>query len=393
MLCSYGTRAIRATRKVHVNFKSRRTPLALIGVAALTLMGCAATSGDSGNQNGTHASGGDALQIVTTTTQLTDFATIIAGDDAEVTGLLPAGGSAHHFDPSPAELIALGNADVLIINGAGLESFIESAIEASGFDGAVIDASDGVDLELARLITGESLDGESHDHGHDDADHGHDEGEHGDHGGHDGHDGHDHGDHGDHDGHDHGGLNPHLWTSVRIASDMVHEISHRLGDIDPANAEAFDERAHAYMTQLATLDTWLTQQFERVPAADRVLVTGHDSLRYFLHDYDIAFAGSILRSFEDNAEPSAAEIEALVDAIRERGVRAIFVESSMNPRLAETIAKEANITFISESALFADSLGPADSAAGTYIGATIVNATTIVEAWGYDVDPLPETLQ
>lgn len=369
--------------------------LAALAATTLVLAGCSSAGGDDSTGGGA-AGSGDALRVVATTTQLADFAAIVGGDDIELTGLLSLGASAHHFDPTPADLLALGSADVLIINGAGLETFIDSAVEASGFDGLLIEAGEGVDLVLAGEITREALDASEHthdDHAHDEADHDHADHDHADAADHD-HAEDDHAEHAhDHGDHDHGDLNPHLWTSPRFAADMVHEIAEGLGEADPPHATQYDERAHAYMAQLAALDEWIGAQFAAVPADERVLVSGHDSLRYYLHDYGIAFAGSILPSFEDNAEPSAAEIEALVSAIAERGVQAIFVESSMSPKLAETVGREAGVTVVSESALYADSLGAAGSGAENYIDATVHNTTTILEAWGYTVAPLPEALQ
>lgn len=367
--------------------------LALTAAAALALTGC------SSGANGAGGGGDDGrLRVVATTTQLTDFAAEVGGDDIELTGLLPVGGSAHHFDPTPADLLALGEADVLIVNGAGLETFIDGAVEASGFDGAIIDASQGIDLDLAREITAEGGGaGEDHDHDHADAgeDHAHEGEEAGAEADHDHADDHAHEgeDHAEEDDHDHGDLNPHLWTSVRFAQGMVSMIAGDLAGIDPAHADGYTERADAYVAKLAALDEWIAAQYEKVPAEQRVLVSGHDSLRYYLHDYDIEFAGSILPSFEDNAEPSAAEIEALVAAIREHGVKAIFVESSMSPKLAQTVGAEAGVTVVDAEALYADSLGPAGSGAETYLGATERNTATILEAWGYTLDPLPSALQ
>lgn len=383
----------------HVKRQKSVTALVLGAAAALALASCStgAPGGDSS---------GDRLSVVATTTQLTDFASEVGGDDIELTGLLAPGSSAHHFDPTPDDLLTLGKADVLIVNGAGLDEFIDSAIESSGFSGLVIDASDGVDLALAKEITLEANTGEAGEHDHADGEdhdataeeeHAHEESAADEHA-HD--DGHDHAEEEqaeeahseeEHD-HDHGDLNPHLWTSLTFAQGMVHEIAHGLGEADKANAEVYEERAHEYMDKLAVLDTWIGAQFERVPADQRVLVTGHDSLRYYLHDYDIAFAGSLLPSFEDNAEPSAAEIDALVESIKTSGVKAIFVESSLSPKLAETVAQEAGVQVIDAESLFVDSLGAEGSGAETYLSATEHNTRVILEAWGATVDPLPAEL-
>ena len=367
--------------------------LALGAAAALALTSCSASDDASQPERGEH------LKVVVTTTQLADFAAEVGGNDIELTGMLAPGSSAHHFDPTPADLLSLGQADVLIVNGAGLDEFIDSAIDASGFSGTLVDASAGLDLETARAITAETLEGQNHEGEHEHIDtHGHS---------HDGAEGaaepqsadsegsessetseEDH----DHD-HEHGDLNPHLWTSPRFAQGMVQQIADELAKIDPEHGDGYYERAGAYNAKLVTLDEWIAAQFARVPTEDRVLVTGHDSLRYYLHDYGIAYAGSLLPSFEDNAEPSAAEIDSLVAAIKNSGVKAIFVESSLSPKLAKTVAQEAGVAVIDEDSLYVDSLGPAGSGAETYISATLHNTKVILEAWGASIDPVPSALE
>ena len=369
--------------------------LALGAAAALALTSCSASDEASQPKRGDH------LKVVVTTTQLADFAAEVGGNDIELTGMLAPGSSAHHFDPTPADLLSLGQADVLIVNGAGLDEFIDSAIDASGFSGTLVDASAGLDLETARAITAETLEGQNHEGEHEHIDtHGHS------HGGAEGaaepqsadsegsessetsEEDHDH----DHD-HEHGDLNPHLWTSPRFAQGMVQQIADELAKIDPEHGDGYYERAGAYNAKLVTLDEWIAAQFARVPAADRVLVTGHDSLRYYLHDYGIAYAGSLLPSFEDNAEPSAAEIDSLVAAIKNSGVKAIFVESSLSPKLAKTVAQEAGVAVIDEDSLYVDSLGPDGSGAETYISASLHNTRVILEAWGASIDPVPSALE
>ncbi|MEJ6488721.1 metal ABC transporter substrate-binding protein [Leucobacter sp. USCH14] len=362
---------------------------ALASLLALTACSGGAAAGEGGGEGG--------LKVVATTTQLTDFAGEVGGDDIDLTGLLSPNASAHHFDPSPSDLLALGEADVLIVNGADLETFIDDAVDASGFDGTIVTAADGIDLDEAKRITAEG--GEADDHGHDhehaeEAGHDHAEDDH-DHAEHD-HAEHDHAedDHAEHDhDHDHGDVNPHIWTSPKNAIGMVAEIADGLAAADADHATDYEQRAAEYTERLQELDTWIATQFERVPADERVLVSGHDSLRYYLHDYGIEFVGSILPSFEDNAEPSAADIDALVAAIEEHGVKAVFVESSMSPKLAQTIADEAGVEVVDSENLYADSLGAPDSDGSTYIGATVHNTALILDAWGAQVDAVPDSLQ
>ncbi len=366
-------------RKCVMTQKPRSVKPAVLAAAALaSLLALTACSGGANADDG-----GDAgLKVVATTTQLTDFASEVGGDDIELTGLLAPNASAHHFDPSPADLLALGEADVLIVNGADLESFVDDAVDASGFDGTIITAADGIDLDEAKHITAEGAATDEHEHEHaGDAEHA-DEADHD----------HDHADEAEHD-HDHGDVNPHIWTSPKNAVGMVAEIAAGLAAADADHAGDYEQRAASYTERLQELDTWIAAQFERVPADERVLVSGHDSLRYYLHDYGIEFAGSILPSFEDNAEPSAAEIDALVASIEEHGVRAVFVESSMSPKLAQTIADEAGVEVVDSENLYADSLGAPDSDGATYIGATVHNTELILDAWGAQVDAVPDSLQ
>lgn len=365
-----------------------RTPfllLAATAAAALALTGC---SGSAAGDDGAGGSGGK-LRVVATTTQLGDFAAEVGGDDIELTTLLAPGSSAHHFDPSPDQLLALGRADVLLENGAGLEGFVDSAIEASGFSGATVVAADGVDPEEAEAITREGggyVD--EHDHEHD---HGDEPGdEHADEEGHD----HEAEDHDDADEHEHGDLNPHLWTSPGFAEGMVTEVAEGLAAADSAHASDYRDRADAYTAKLRALDSWIADQFAEVPESERLFVSGHDAMRYYLHDYGIEYIGSLLPGFEDNAEPSAAQIDELIAEIEEHRVKAIFTESSISPKLAETVAKQTGASWVSgEDALYVDALGPADSDAATYIGATVHNTRTILEAWGYAVAPLPAELE
>lgn len=367
---------------------------AVAATLALGLAGC--SSGSTGDRSAQEIAESDTLSVIATTTQLADFAREIGGDDVTVTALLPAGGSAHHFDPSPKDLLALGAADVLVVNGAGLEGFIDSAVDASGFSGNTVTAADGIDLDSAMEVMAHDEeaghDGHNHEHPgeHDIADtdasaNAHDAVE-----------------HADHEGHDHGPLNPHLWTSPRYAAQMAAEVARGLVAADPENAEHYERRAAAYEAKLSVLDAWAAEQFARVPEAERVLVSGHNSLSYFLHDYDIEFVGAIMPSFEDNAEPSAAEIDDLVAAIRQHRVQAIFVESSMSSKLAAAIARESGVRLVGahgsgadgtgEDTLYADTLGAAGSGAETYIAATVHNTKLILDAWGYPADEPPASI-
>jgi len=302
---------------------------ALAAAAVLALAGCGAGAA------GPPSSDAD-FTIVATTTQVADLTRAVAGDTAgvSVTQLIRPNQSAHAFDPSVVDLAALGKADALVVSGAGLESWLDDAIKASGFDGARIDSSTGITL----------VDGD----------------------------------------------NPHIWTDPRNAISMVHTIAGALGDADAAHQSAFDANATAYGSTLGQLDDWTRANIDRVPAAERLLVSNHDALVYFTAAYDITYVGSVIPSFDDNVEPSAAEIDKLVAAIKATGTRAVFSEASLNPKTAKTIAGEAGVRVYSgPDALYVDSLGPAASDGATYIAAQLHNVTVILESWGVTPTAIP----
>ncbi|NYD67872.1 metal ABC transporter substrate-binding protein [Agromyces atrinae] len=357
---------------------------AALAVSALVLAGCAGTDAA--------ATGDGTPSIVVTTTQLGDFTRELVGDDAEVTQLIQPNQSAHSFDPSAAQLLAIGNADVLVINGAGLEEWIDDAVSSSGFDGTLIDASEGIDLEGEHTHDDHA---EGDDHAHEGEEHADEHATEGsDQGGEaddtttevkDAADDHDH---------EHASGDPHIWTDPHHAEQMVENVAHGLEEALPDLADTVKANETAYLAKLESLDTWIHDNIETVPAAERLLVSNHDAFTYFVDAYDITFVGSVIPSFDDNAEPSAADIDALVAAIRETGAKAIFSEASLSPKAAETIASEAGITVYSgDDALYADSLGPEGSDGATYLSATEHNVRLLLESWGVTPTELPADLR
>jgi len=353
--------------------RSTRLSALALGAASVTMLAGCATSG---------ASESDGVQVVATTTQVADFAREIAGESAEVTGLLQPGQSAHSFDPSAAQLLALGSADALVVNGAGLESWIDDAVEASGFDGILIDASTGIELEATDddHDGGHDHDAESSDDAQADAEHAeeeHAEEEHAE----------------DEHEHAHEDGNPHIWTDPVLAERMVENIAVGLEDVPGIDAEAVAANADDYTSRLRALDAWIEENIATVPVEERLLVTNHDAFTYFLHAYDITFVGSVIPSFDDNAEPSAAEIDALVERIADTGVQAVFSEASISPKAAETIAAEADVAVYSgEDALYGDSLGQPGSDGETYLGSQVHNVELMLESWGVEPSPTPAVL-
>jgi len=334
----------------------------VIAAAALALSGCAATP--AGGSAGSAAAAGD-LKVVATTTQVADFTRNVVGntDGVTVTQLIQPNQSAHSYDPSVADLTALGQADVLVINGVGLEEWLDDAIDASGFDGKTIDSDMGITISdvAASDAHADTAAGVRKD---------------------------------DTTAHSHESGNPHIWTDVDNAQAMVKTIATGLEHASPKNAAEFAANAATYGAKLTELNDWIHANVDPVPAAQRLLVSNHDAFGYFTHRYGITYVGSVIPSFDDNAEPSAAAIDKLVAAIKKTGVKAVFSEASLNPKAADTVASEAGVTVHSgEDALYGDSLGPAGSDGDTYLASQLHNVDLIVRSWGVTPTEIPADLQ
>lgn len=298
--------------------------------AALLLAGC-------GGDGGTTAGGnGEALRVVATTTQVQDFARIIGGDRVQVTGILKPNVDAHDYEPSPADLDAIARADVLIESGVGLEEWLQDTIRSAGFDGTLVDASQGV-----RLREG----GEEHAE----------------------------------EEHAEEGKDPHIWMDPRNAKVMVANIERGFAGARPADAATFQANLDGYTAQLDALDASIAERIDGL--ANKKLVTNHDAFHYYVDRYGLEFVGSIIPSFDTSAELSAKSVQDLVAKIKAARVKAIFSESSLPPETAEAIGREAGVKVIAgEDALYGDALGTPGSDADTYLKMMEHNTSTIVAA-------------
>jgi zinc/manganese transport system substrate-binding protein len=292
------------------------------GLVAVLIAGCA--GGDRSAGSGAGAQGA-TLDVVATTTQVADFARVVGGDRVRVTSLIKPNVDAHDYEPSPADIDAVARADVVLKNGAGLEEWLDDTISSSGFAGPVVDTSQGVALRQ-------------------------EEG---------------------------GEPDPHIWQNPRNAELMVATVERALAQAEPAGAARFQTNLTAYTRQLQTLDTEVARQIDSL--ANKKLVTNHDAFGYYIDRYGLEFVGSIIPSFDTAAELSGRDIRDLVAKIEQTKVKAIFSETSLPPRTAETIAREAGVKVVEgEDALYGDSLGPPGSDGDTYLKMIRHNTATIV---------------
>jgi ABC-type Zn uptake system ZnuABC Zn-binding protein ZnuA len=297
----------------------RRIALLAACLAALVL----AAAGCSG-ADGAGSGDGGRLRVVATTTQVADLAANVGGDRVQVTSLLKPGVDAHDYEPSPADLDAIARADVVLENGVGLEEWLGDTIQASGFDGPVVDTSQGVRL---RMVGGEP--------------------------------------------------DPHIWQDPGNAQVMAANIEGGLARVEPAAAASFQANLAAYTRQLEALDAEIRRQVDSL--ANRKVVTNHDAFGYYLDRYGLELVGSVIPSFDSAAELSGRDLRDLVAKVKATGVRAIFSETTLPPRAAEAIGREAGVkVVVGADALYGDALGPPGSDADTYLKMLRHNTTTIV---------------
>jgi ABC-type Zn uptake system ZnuABC Zn-binding protein ZnuA len=186
------------------------------------------------------------------------------------------------------------------------------------------------------------------------------------------------------DSHDHasGGCDPHVWMNPTNAMYWVMRIRDTLIELDPANAESYTVNADRYLEELVGLiDDFIVPLVETLPEDKRILIASHDSLGYLTATYKFKTIGTIIQSGSTLAEPSVQDIVRIIDLIGAESVPAIFSETTVNDKLAQTIANETGAQLV---VLYSGSLSDENGSASTYIEYIRTNYTAIVDALGGD---------
>ncbi|MDN3519482.1 zinc ABC transporter substrate-binding protein [Aquisalimonas lutea] len=189
------------------------------------------------------------------------------------------------------------------------------------------------------------------------------------------------------------GIDPHLWMDVGLWSRIAPTLAEALAEIAPDCADAMQQRASDYREQLAALDAWIGESIATIPERQRVLVTAHDAFAYYGRAYGIEVEG--IQGISTESEAGIADIRRMVATVVERGVPAVFIESTINPRTIEAVvdgAADRGHEVAIGGELFSDAMGEPGTAEGTYIGMLRSNTITIVEALGGEPAPWPDAL-
>ena len=298
----------------------------LAAVAALLVVAfCLAACSPSGTPSATEG----PLKVVATTTVLADMIKQVGGAGVDVTSIVPKGGVVETFDPSPRDIVAISEADLVVMNGLGLDDWLEPVVQSAA-----------PDVPVVRL--GEGLEGTTYFV----------------------------------DGEGRSTTNPHLWLDVTNGVRYAQRIAEALAVAAPERADAFRDGGEVYEARLRELDSWVRDQVATIPPDGRKLVSFHEAFPYFAQAYGLEIVGSVIGV--PGQDPSAGEVAALVDAIKRSGAKAVFTEAGFNPALATSIADEAGVAV--ESDLYNDSLG--DPPIDTYEGLIRHDVERIVAALG-----------
>jgi ABC-type Zn uptake system ZnuABC Zn-binding protein ZnuA/ABC-type Mn2+/Zn2+ transport system permease subunit len=315
-----GAFTLAACRRALVPLLRRHGVLVL--PAVLLLAGC-----------GSSAGGGSGLKVVATTTQVGDWVRAVGGPEVQVHQILQPNTDPHEYEPRPRDVEATAGAKLVFENGDRLDHWMDKVVSSSGGDPRIVDL--GTLVPVRR--PGESSGPEASRY------------------------------------------DAHWWHDPRNAEVAVRTIGLELVRADPAHRAGYKRREAAYLMKVRALDRALAACFERVPPPQRKLVTDHDAFGYFAARYGIDVVGAVIPSQTTQAQPSAGETARLVALIRREHVKAVFPESSLSPRLAETIARETGA--VSGYTLYGDTLGPRGSSGATYLSMERANGDALVRGF------------
>ena len=321
-----------------------------VGAALASLVLVAGCNGSAASPSPSESTGAAAdYTVIATTSVFADLAQLALGDNVTIETIIPAGVDVHTFEPSPADAQKLAGANLIVMNGLGLDEWALSLLEAAGkSEEDVLELAEGIDESNAWVY----LEGEEHDE-EEGEEHSEEEGEE----------------------HGHGGTDPHIWLDPKGAAIYVDRIAARVAAELPERAAEIESARDAGLAEIAALDEELRVGFAAVEASARKIVTFHDAFGYFARAYEIEIVGVAVEA--PGQEPSAKEIAALIDAIKAAGVTSVFSEAQFPSKVLDQVAAETGATVLEN--LYSDALGNAP--ANSYLGAMRANASAILASF------------
>jgi ABC-type Zn uptake system ZnuABC Zn-binding protein ZnuA len=267
------------------------------------------------------------VKVVSFSSILTEIATNVGGDEVTVIGLVKPGVDPHEYQPTPADLRQVAGAEVILASGKHLEHYLDKLQSAAGGAAQIVKVGDAL-TSLKMTAEGDPK-AKVED--------------------------------------------PHWWQSVANVEQATRIVRDALIAADPAAREIFKKNADAELAKLSALNAWIKQKVALLPRDKRELVTSHDAFQYFARDY--GFKIYAIEGISSEQEASTKQVNDVIDIIRQQGVKAIFLEDALNPKVSAEITRETGAKI--SGTLYADGLGVN---ANTYEKMQRHNVTTIVEA-------------
>ena len=261
------------------------------------------------------------LDVVASFSILGDMVEQVAGDKATVTTIVGPDADAHLYAPTTGDAVAVSEADLVIVNGLGFETWSAKLIDASGTDAAIAVATTGI---TPLLVEGE--------------------------------------------------IDPHAWNALSNAIIYVDNIEAALSAASPEDAAIFKQNADAYRAQLDRLHRRALADIANLPAYSRIVVTSHDAFGYLADAYGLTFLAP--QGIDTEAEPSAKELATLIGFLNETGAGALFVENIANSDLIAQISRETGLQI--GGRLYSDALSVRGSPATSYLAMFTHNLELII---------------
>lgn len=306
----------------------------VLAAAALTLAGTGAAAAE------------EPVQAVATIGMIADVVAAVGGDCVDVTAIMGPGIDPHLYQASARDVRTFQGADIIFYSGYSLEGQLGTVLARFGEMKPTVAVSEAA-IDPSNLIAVEGA----------------------------------------------YGIDPHLWMDVGLWARIVPGVAAALAELRPDCAAGMEANAAAYGEALAALHPWVEAAIATIPEGQRILVTAHDAFNYYGRAYGIDVVG--IQGISTEAEAGVADIRHMADTVVGRGVPAMFVESTINPRTVQAVidaAAERGHEVAIGGQLYSDAMGEAGTPGGTYIGMIYENTVAIVDALGGTPPPLPAAL-
>lgn len=268
----------------------------------------------------------DKIKVVSSASIFQDMAKNVGRDKITSETIVPIGGDPHTYTPKPSDVELVSSADLILINGLTFEGWITELIENSGTKAKVVLITEGVEPITSQKYQNAS--------------------------------------------------DPHAWMDASNGVKYVYNISAALASLDPDNALFYADNGAQYNAEIKKTHNYIIEQIATIPTSQRVLITSHDAFQYYGRAYDITL--NAIMGISTESEAQSKDVQRVVKAIRDSKIPAVFIESTINPKMLQQIADDTGVKIGGE--LYADSIGEEDSDAPTYLSMLKHNTDVIVNA-------------